>query len=276
MATLVRAASRLGLHRIKSIFTGAVNARFHGHAPIRLGRVTLKDRGENMKNSRITGFVVAGLLVLPAFADIRFPLRRARNDAPPGRGQCIIRLQVDDQVEVVLDRDQAFVRTLAGQDARDEGSECNEPLPGREVPGFNFEVLEKRGDVQLVEAPSRRNDGKVIIRVRDPQGGFGRYIFRVSWALEGGPPPERRPDGDFGRGDIRIVSAFWGVPGRTREVTRLLQERVHDGRLRVRASNEEIGFDPAVGSVKALTVIFEIRGRRREVRIAEGDYLELP
>jgi hypothetical protein len=242
-----------------------------------------------MKNNRITGIIVAGLLTLPAFADTRFPLRRmVRNDAPPGRGQCVIRLQVDDQVEVVLDREQAFVRTLAGQDARDEGSECNVPLPGREVAGFNFEVLEKRGDVQLVEAPTRRNDGKVIIRVRDPQGGFGRYIFRVSWALEGGGPPpegrrdgddrrppERRPDGDVGR-DIRIVSAFWGVPGRGREVTRLLQERMRDGRLRIKASNEEMGFDPAVGSVKALTVVYEIRGRRQEARVAEGDYFELP
>ena len=236
---------------------------------------------------------MAGLLVLPAFADTRFSLRRMeRNDAPPGRGVCVIRLQVDDQVEVVLDRDQAFVKTLAGQDARDEGSECNAPLPGREVDGFNFEVLEKRGDVQLVEAPSRRNGGKVIIRVRDPQGGFGRYILRVSWAMERGGgdfrrdgddrrPPERgfddrRPDGDVGRGDLRILSAFWGAPGRTREVTRLLQDRMREGHLRIRASNEEMGFDPALGSVKALTVVYEIRGRRQEVKIPEGNFLELP
>jgi len=200
----------------------------------------------------------------------------ARNDAPPGRGQCVIRLQVDDQVEVVIDREQVFVRTMAGQDARDEGSECSVPLPGREVEGFTFEVLEKRGDVQLVEGPTRGNGGKVIIRVRDPQGGFGRYIFRLSWTLEGGgPPPERRPEGEVGR-DIRIVSAFWGVPGRTREVTRLLQERMRDGRLRIRASNEEMGVDPAVGTVKALTVVYEIRGRRQEAKVAEGDYFELP
>jgi hypothetical protein len=253
-----------------------------------------------MKATRVTEIIVAGLVTLPAFADTRFPLRRmGRNDGPPSRGQCVIRLQVDNQVEVVLDREQAFVRTLAGQDARDEGSECSAPLPGREVAGFNLEVLERRGDVQLVEAPSRRNDGKVIIRVRDGQGGFGRYIFRVSWALEGsGPPPDarrdgderrppdgryddrrpddRRPDGDVGRGDIRIISAFWGAPGRNRDVTRLLQERMRDGRLRIRASNDEMGVDPAYGSVKALTVVYEMRGRKQEVKVPEGDYLELP
>ena len=51
---------------------------------------------------------------------------------------------------------------------------------------------------------------------------------------------------------------------------------MRDGRLRIRASNEEMGFDPALGSVKALTVVYEIRGRRQEVKIPEGDYLELP
>ncbi len=217
---------------------------------------------------------MAGALVLPAFADTRFPLRRLeRNDAPRGRAQCVLRLQVDNQVEIVLDREQAFVRTLAGQDARDEGSGCSAMLPGGEVAGFNFEVLEKRGDVQLVEGPSRRNGGKVIIRVRDGQGGFGRYILRVSWALEGG---EMRRDGDVGRGDIRIVSAFWGAPGRNKEVTRLLQERMRDGRLRIKATNEEMGFDPAVGQVKMLTVVYEIRGRKQEAKVPEGDYLQLP
>jgi hypothetical protein len=218
--------------------------------------------------------IMAGIL----FADTRIPLRRLeRNDAPPGRAQCVIRLQVDNQVEIVLDREQAFVRTLAGQDARDEGSGCSAMLPGREVAGFNFEVQEKRGDVQLVEPPSRRNGGKVIIRVRDGQGGFGRYILRVSWALEGGgPPPDRRPDGDIGRGDIRIVSAFWGAPGRNREVTRLLEERMRDGRLRIKASNEEMGFDPAVGTVKMLTVVYEIGGRKQEAKVPEGDFFQLP
>jgi hypothetical protein len=217
----------------------------------------------------------------------------ARNDAPPGRGQCDIRLQVDDQVEVAVSGDQVFVRTLSGQDARDDGSECNAPLPGGDVPGFNFEVKEKRGDINLVEGPSRRNGGRAIVRIHDGPGGFGRYIFRLSWAMEGGPDrrpdgddrrreddrrppdPDRRPDGDVAR-DLRIVNAFWGGQGRGRDVTRILQDRIRDGRLRIRASNEDIGFDPAQGIVKTLTVVYEIRGRRQEVKIPEGEFLELP
>jgi hypothetical protein len=231
------------------------------------------------------------ILVLPAVADTRFTAQRmGRNDLPRGRGECEIRLQVDNQVEVTIDGDRVFMHTLAGQDGRDDGSQCNVPMPGREVAGFDFQVVEKRGDIQLVEGPTRRNGGKAIVRIRDGQGGFGRYIFRLSWAMEGGgpppvmapPPPDRRPDvdrrgpdADRGR-DLRIVSANWGAPGRGREVTRVLQDRMRDGRLRIKASNEDMGFDPAVGQVKALVVVYELRGRRQEVRVAEGDYLELP
>jgi hypothetical protein len=236
------------------------------------------------------GLVLAGCLAiaaLPAMADTRFTVRQmGRNEGPPGRGVCDIRLQVDDNVEVIVDGDRVFIRTLSGQDARDEGSECNAPLPGREVDGFNFEVKERRGDIQLVEPPTRRNGGKVVVRIHDGSGGFGRYIFRLSWAMQG-PPPERRPDGDDRRppdrrdgdqvrGDLRIVSASWGARERSRDVTRLVQERMRDGRLRIRASNEEMGFDPAAGIPKTLVVVYEIRGRRQEARIAEGQALELP
>ncbi len=220
-------------------------------------------------------------------ADTRFNVRpMERNDAPPGRGLCVIRLQVDDNVEVTVDGDRVYIRTLAGQDARDDGSECNMPLPRREVEGFNFDVRERRGDIQLVEGPTRRNGGKVIVRIHDGPGGFGRYIFQLSWALEGGGggearrdddrrPPDRR-DGEAVRGDLRIVSASWGARERSRDVTRLVQDKMRDGRLRIRASNEEMGFDPAQGIPKTLVVVYEIRGRRQEARIPEGQGLELP
>jgi hypothetical protein len=166
-------------------------------------------------------------------------------------------------------------------------------LPGRDVENFRFDVREKRGDIQMVEGPSRGNGGKVMVRIHDGPGGFGRYIFQLSWTMgfdRGGPPPpppqEERRDGDRRDGDrrmderrdFRILNATWGAPGpgQNREVTRLLQERIRDGRLRIRASNEDMGFDPAVNVVKSLFVVYEVRGRRQEVRVREGDFLELP
>src|SRR5437870_3106921 len=107
-----------------------------------------------MKQIRSMGFgltLIFGLMAAPAFADTQFRVRRmTRNDVPYGKGQCDIRLQVDGEVEVSVRGESVFVRTLSGRDARDDGSECNEPLPGRAPQGFGFEVRDSRGDIRLI------------------------------------------------------------------------------------------------------------------------------
>ncbi len=130
---------------------------------------------------------------LPALADTQFRVRRmTRDDVPLGKGQCDIRLQVDNEVEVTVRRDMVYIHTISGRDAYDDGnSECNAPLPDRPSPGFNFEVFDRRGDIALLAEPSRRNNFAAIIRIRDGAGGFGRYHFRLSWQMTGGD--------DFGR-----------------------------------------------------------------------------
>jgi hypothetical protein len=142
-----------------------------------------------MRNGKFSLFTL-GLLALcaalPAAADTEFRVRSmTRGDVPSGKGQCDIRLQVDDEVEVALRRDTVFIRTIAGRDARDDGSECNAPLPSGNMNGFNFEVFDRRNDIRLVAEPSRRNGFAAVVRIRDTNGGFGRYHFRISWALTG-------------------------------------------------------------------------------------------
>jgi hypothetical protein len=123
---------------------------------------------------------------LPAWADTHFQARRmTRDDVPPGQGQCDIRVQVDDQVEVSVRGDLVTIRTLAGRDARDDGSECSAPLPDHEIVGFRFEVKESRNEIRLLAEPSRRNRFAAIVRIRDTSSGEGRYRFRLSWAITG-------------------------------------------------------------------------------------------
>src|SRR5437870_12361328 len=77
----------------------------------------------------------------PMMAETQFRVRRTtRDDIPLGKGQCDIRLQVDNEVEVAVYRDVVSIRTISGREARDDGSECNEPLPDRDLRDFNFEV----------------------------------------------------------------------------------------------------------------------------------------
>ena len=132
---------------------------------------------------------------LPALADTQFRIRRmTRNDVPPGKGQCDIRLQVDNEVDVSVHGDMVSIHTLAGREPRDDGSECNAPLPDRDLQGFNFQVIDNRNEIRLVEAPSRRNNFTAVVHIRDSASGEGRYHFRLSWVIGGfsGPPPDDR------------------------------------------------------------------------------------
>jgi hypothetical protein len=132
---------------------------------------------------------------LPALADTQFRVRKmTRNDVPPGKGQCDIRLQVDNEVDVSVHGDMVTIHTLAGRDPRDDGSECNLPLPDRNIEGFSYEVKESRNDIRLMAEPSRRNNFTALVHIRDTAGGEGRYQFRLSWAIGGvgGPPPDDR------------------------------------------------------------------------------------
>ena len=132
-----------------------------------------------------TGCVLMLCTAVTAVAGTRFqPRLVTRNDAPAGKGQCDIRLQVDNEVEVTVRGDRVDVKTISGNDARDDGSECNLPLPKDEVRGFRFEIIDKRGEIQLVEEPTRRNRAAAIVHIRDAAGGEGRYHFRLSWAIK--------------------------------------------------------------------------------------------
>ncbi len=149
-----------------------------------------------MKFSNMCRIGVAVLVLcaaLPAMADTQFRVRQmTRDDVPPGKGQCDIRLQVDNEAEVSVRRDSVSIRTLSGRDPYDDGSECNAPLPDRDIQNFGFQVVETRGDMRLVQEPSRRNGFAAVVHIRDSSGGQGRYHFRLTWAMMGGGDRPRR------------------------------------------------------------------------------------
>jgi hypothetical protein len=156
-----------------------------------------------MTLNRIGVIALGAAFCLPALADTSFRVRRMnRNDVQLGRGQCDIRLQVDQEVEVGVRGDSVFIRTIQGRDAYDDGnSECNMPLPDRPVSDFNFEVKDSRGDIRLIAEPSRRNNWTALVMIRDSSGGQGRYHFRLTWDMrDPGPTAGGRPGG-FGGDD---------------------------------------------------------------------------
>jgi hypothetical protein len=89
-----------------------------------------------------------------------------------------------------------------------------------------------------------------------------------------------RDDHDRGdRGEARdlvIIRGFYGVQGRTVNVTEQLRTMIRDGVLAVRVNNESFGGDPAVGADKVLIVIYSSRGQEQATAVREGERLVIP
>src|SRR3989442_15620934 len=75
---------------------------------------------------------------------------------------------------------------------------------------------------------------------------------------------------------IRIVRAYYGVQGRTVNVTELLRSRVRDGALNFVVTNSALGGDPAVGADKVLIVVYRYQGTETATAVREGNTLTLP
>ena len=93
---------------------------------------------------------------------------------------------------------------------------------------------------------------------------------------------DRRPyqgDRDRDRDDwngLRIMRAYYGVQGRTVNVTDLLRSRVRDGVLSIVVTNGELGGDPAIGADKTLIVVYRYQGNETAAATREGYTLTIP
>src|SRR5208283_3254069 len=139
---------------------------------------------------RYWAIAVAMLAAIPASADSRFRITvMPRPELSPGRGQCDIRLEIDNEVRITIRRDMVLVHTISGEDARDDGSDCSAPLPDRDVRDFAVQPVDNRSEMRILERPSARNDYAVVLRIVDDAPGFGRYHFRMSWDASPAPAP---------------------------------------------------------------------------------------
>lgn len=87
--------------------------------------------------------------------------------------------QVDDTAVIRLsDRDVRASGNFKG--IRDVRSDVNGSLPNRPV---RVRLVKEggRGDVEIIEQPSPRNNYTAVVRIRDWQAGGSRYGFTLQW-----------------------------------------------------------------------------------------------
>jgi hypothetical protein len=140
------------------------------------------------------------ILLLPALAFITLPQAlfaqsefqmqpRHMNGWNPGapQGRCRLLLWVDQRADVRIRGWDIWVRTVQGAPSRDEGSECNQPMPAS-VSNFQIRTVKGRGRVWVSQLPNPGNRYQAVVSIDDKQGGASSYVVDVNW-VRGGPPP---------------------------------------------------------------------------------------
>lgn len=117
----------------------------------------------------------------------------------------------------------------------------------------------------------------------------GGFVDAAMFVVRDDRPGDRRDDWDkasipYGGRDqdrddyngLRIVRAYYGVQGRTVNVTDLLRSQVRGGGLSFIVTNSALGGDPAVGYDKVLIVVYRYQGTETATAVREGTTLTLP
>ena len=87
---------------------------------------------------------------------------------------------VDNELEIRLAGRRFDERTLSGAGTRDERSAVIDGLPRRDVQ-LMIAQRQGRGTVYVAQQPNASNGYVAVIRVKDPQSGFGYYDFQVDY-----------------------------------------------------------------------------------------------
>ena len=138
--------------------------------------------------SLLTGFTIVAPLALVPFGlqaqESSFQPRFRSYDRDVREGFCKLRVRVDDVTDVIMFGDHVILRTISGHPpSYDLGSECSSPLPRRGIIDFDFRQTDGPGSARVVEAPDR-GEGRVVIRVNDPQNGAHNYTLQFRWRSE--------------------------------------------------------------------------------------------
>jgi len=123
-------------------------------------------------------------------------------------------------------------------------------------------------------AKNRRNEQREF---KYNEGGFVEVRM---FAVRRDDRDDRRANyGDRDRDDwnsLKIIGGYYGVQGRTVNVSDILRSRIRDGVLSFVVANSALGGDPAIGADKILIVVYRYQGNESATAVREGYTLTIP
>ena len=97
-----------------------------------------------------------------------------------GSGSLTWRGRVDGEIELEIQGNQVYERVLSGRPVSSVRRNFTSSLPRRDV-NVEVQLLDGRGNVDVIQQPSSRNNYRAVVRIRDSQGGADDYEIEVRW-----------------------------------------------------------------------------------------------
>jgi hypothetical protein len=88
---------------------------------------------------------------------------------------------VDDNVQLIISDDRVEVRTIGGSEYNNATFNFTSPLPRRRGVTISAVKIKGRGEVRVLQQPSRDNDYQAVVQIRDSGGGAKDYEIEVTW-----------------------------------------------------------------------------------------------
>ena len=88
---------------------------------------------------------------------------------------------VEGRVRVTVQGGAVLSEALAGHPVTGERADVLKPLPARSDLNPVAKKLRGRGEVQIVEEPSDKNNYRLVFEIRNPEGGADNYEIEVDW-----------------------------------------------------------------------------------------------
>lgn len=120
---------------------------------------------------------------LPSFAASGFNARTAE-------GAFDIIVQVDGEAFLYVEGTKLWYLHLSGAPIQDAGSNYTQGIPKAVFGSFNMTKVAGRGDVELYEEPSAKNQYRAVIRVNDPKAGAELYHIHLDWTWNPANPSQ--------------------------------------------------------------------------------------
>lgn len=102
------------------------------------------------------------------------------NNGGTNTGRIRWRGTVDDRVQLVIQGSYLEVKPIGGTPYGDGTTNFNGILPDRQV-NVRVNKIDGRGDVRIIQQPSRFNNFTAIVEISDPKGGARDYEVEIYW-----------------------------------------------------------------------------------------------